>query len=40
MVYCTLCRSPVFFDREVDGQVLDLETSGFLANSNKVMVDV
>jgi hypothetical protein len=40
MVYCTLCRTPVFFDREVDGLVLDLQTSGLLANSNKVMVDV
>ena len=40
MVYCTLCRTPVLFDREVDGQTLDLQTSGLLNNSNKVMVDV
>jgi hypothetical protein len=40
LVYCTLCRTPVFYHREVAGQVLDFETSGLLENSNKVMVDV
>lgn len=40
MVYCTLCRTPVLFDRRVDGPVLDFQTSGLLNNSNKVMVDV
>ncbi|MBT8165209.1 MAG: DUF3179 domain-containing protein [Acidimicrobiia bacterium] len=40
LVYCTLCRTPVFYHREVAGRVLDFETSGLLENSNKVMVDV
>ncbi len=41
MVYCTLCRTPVVFDRRTpEGTVLDFETSGLLNNSNKVMVDV
>lgn len=40
LVYCTLCRTPVFYSREVAGRVLDFETSGLLQNSNKVMVDV
>jgi hypothetical protein len=40
LVYCTLCRTPVFYNREVTGQVLDFQTSGLLINSNKVMVDV
>lgn len=40
LVYCTLCRTPVFYSREVAGRVLDFETSGLLLNSNKVMVDV
>jgi hypothetical protein len=40
LVYCTLCRTPVFYRRLVAGQVLDFETSGLLENSNKVMVDV
>ncbi|MEL6983731.1 MAG: DUF3179 domain-containing (seleno)protein, partial [Actinomycetota bacterium] len=45
MVYCTLCRSGLLFDRRVEGadgveQVLDLQTSGLLIESNKIMVDV
>lgn len=40
MVYCTLCRSAVLFDRRVDGEVLDFQTSGLLIQSNKIMVDV
>jgi hypothetical protein len=40
LVYCTLCRTPVFYSRQVAGRVLDFETSGLLENSNKVMVDV
>ncbi|MEM7324257.1 MAG: DUF3179 domain-containing (seleno)protein [Actinomycetota bacterium] len=39
VVYCTLCRTGLLFDREVEGQVLDFETSGLLINSNKIMVD-
>lgn len=39
MVYCTLCRSALLFDRRVDGRVLDFETSGLLIESNKIMVD-
>ena len=46
MVYCTLCRSALLFDRRVDdgtgavGEVLDFQTSGLLIESNKIMVDV
>jgi len=40
MVYCTLCRSGLLFDRRVDDQVLDFQTSGLLIESNKIMVDV
>ncbi len=46
MVYCTLCRSGLLFDRRVDGgadadgQILDFQTSGLLIESNKIMVDV
>ena len=40
MVYCTLCRSGLLFDRRVDGAVLDFQTSGLLVESNKIMVDV
>ena len=45
MVYCTLCRSALLFDRRVDdgtgavGEVLDFQTSGLLIESNKIMVD-
>ena len=39
MVYCTLCRTGLLFDRRVEDRVLEFETSGLLANSNKVMVD-
>lgn len=39
VVFCTLCRSGLTFDRRVEGQVIDFETSGLLANSNKIMVD-
>ncbi len=37
---CTLCRTGVLYSRIVGGQVLDFQTSGFLRNSNKVMVDI
>lgn len=40
IVYCTLCQSGLVFDRRVDGEVLDFQTSGLLLNSNKLMVDV
>ncbi|MDH3605812.1 MAG: DUF3179 domain-containing protein [Acidimicrobiia bacterium] len=40
LIYCTLCRTPVFYSAEVAGMVLDFQTSGLLMNSNKVMVDV
>jgi len=40
IVYCTLCRSAIVFDREVDGQVVRFLTSGLLSNSNKIMLDV
>lgn len=45
VVFCTLCRTALLFDRRVDGPdsteiVLDLQTSGLLSNSNKIMVDV
>lgn len=39
LAYCTLCRSAVLFDREVEGQVLDFDSSGLLLSSNKVMAD-
>ena len=45
VVFCTLCRTALLFDRRVEGPdgaatVLDLQTSGLLSNSNKIMVDV
>ena len=40
LVFCTLCRTALLFDRRVEGQVLDFQTSGLLINSNKIMVDV
>lgn len=39
LVYCTLCRSGILFDRRVEGEVLDFQTSGLLIDSNKLMVD-
>lgn len=39
VVYCTLCRTGLLFDRRAQGQVLDFQTSGMLINSNKIMVD-
>ena len=39
IVYCTLCRSALVFERDVDGQRLDFLTSGLLLNSNKIMYD-
>jgi len=39
LVFCTLCRTALLFDRMVEGQVVDFETSGLLINSNKIMVD-
>lgn len=45
LVFCTLCRTALLFDRRVERPgsediVVDLQTSGLLANSNKIMVDV
>jgi len=40
IVYCTLCRTALVFERDVAGQKLDFLTSGLLLNSNKVMYDV
>lgn len=51
VVYCTLCRTALLFDRRIDGGdsvgaadggdelVLGFETSGLLWSSNKIMVD-
>ena len=39
LVFCTLCRTALLFDRQVEGQVLEFETSGLLVNSNKIMID-
>jgi hypothetical protein len=39
LVYCTLCRSALVFERDVAGQKLDFLTSGLLLNSNKIMYD-
>lgn len=40
LVYCTLCRTGLMFDRRVNGEVLDFQTSGMLIDSNKIMVDI
>ena len=40
LVYCTLCRSALVFERNVAGERLDFQTSGLLLNSNKIMYDV
>lgn len=40
IVYCTLCRSAIVYEREIEGQVVQFLTSGLLSNSNKVMLDV
>ncbi len=40
VVYCTLCRSALVFERDVAGQKLDFLTSGLLLNSNKIMYDL
>ncbi len=40
VVFCTLCRTGLTFDRRVQGEVLDFQTSGLLTKSNKIMVDV
>ncbi|MEM7338981.1 MAG: DUF3179 domain-containing (seleno)protein [Actinomycetota bacterium] len=40
LIFCTLCRTALLFDRQVEGQVLDFQTSGLLISSNKIMVDV
>jgi hypothetical protein len=39
LVYCSLCRSAILFDRRMGGATLTFETSGLLLESNKVMVD-
>ena len=39
LIFCTLCRTAILYDRELDGQLLEFETSGLLINSNKIMVD-
>lgn len=40
IVYCTLCRSALVFERDLDGQKLTFLTSGLLLNSNKIMYDL
>ncbi len=40
IVYCTLCRSAIVYEREVEGQTVQFLTSGLLSNSNKIMLDV
>ncbi len=40
IVYCTLCRSALVFERQVGDQTLSFLTSGLLLNSNKIMYDV
>lgn len=40
IVYCTLCRSALVFERQIDDQRLRFLTSGLLMNSNKIMLDV
>lgn len=40
IVYCTLCKSAIVFERDVDGRTLNFLTSGLLSNSNKIMVDL
>jgi hypothetical protein len=40
IVYCTLCRSALVFERQVGNQTLSFLTSGLLLNSNKIMYDV
>lgn len=46
IVYCTLCRSALVFERTIEGidgepdQVVRFLTSGLLSNSNKIMLDV
>jgi len=40
LVYCTLCRTALVYERVIDGQRLDFLTSGLLVNSNKIMYDV
>ena len=54
LVFCTLCRTALLFDRRIpaaaqgdpedesgaDELVVDLQTSGLLSNSNKIMVDI
>jgi len=40
VVYCTLCRSALVFERLVNGQTLNFLTSGLLLNSNKIMYDI
>lgn len=40
IVYCTLCRSALVFERAVAGRTLTFLTSGLLLNSNKIMYDV
>jgi len=40
LVYCTLCKSAIVFERDVAGRTLSFLTSGLLSNSNKIMLDV
>ncbi len=39
VTFCPLCGSAIVFDREVDGKILDFGVSGFLYESNLLMVD-
>lgn len=37
--YCTVCNSPILFDRRVDGDVLTFGSTGLVNEANKVMFD-
>lgn len=39
LIYCTLCRSALVYERDVGGQTVNFLTSGLLINSNKIMYD-
>lgn len=39
VTFCPLCGSAIVFDRNVEGEVLDFGVSGFLYESNLLMVD-
>jgi len=39
LVYCTLCRSALVFERDLGDQTVTFLTSGLLVDSNKIMYD-